>query len=94
MDAQMTRKQQEGYRSLIETRGFWRPAVRLVVFPRRSRGLGGSQAPRRNPPKPQSKLSRMSQPLTIYRNPRPQAISYAIILARLAYDGKLAVNLI
>jgi hypothetical protein len=28
------------------------------------------------------------------RTPRLQAISYAIMLARLAYDGKLAVNLI
>lgn len=45
-------------------------------------------------PKPQCKLSRMSQLLTIYTNPRIQAISYAIMLARLAYDGKLAVNLI
>jgi hypothetical protein len=36
----------------------------------------------------------MSQLLTIYTNPRLQAISYAIVLARLAYDGKFAVNLI
>jgi hypothetical protein len=35
----------------------------------------------------------MSQRLTIYTNPRRQAISDAIMLARLAYDGKLAVNL-
>jgi hypothetical protein len=32
--------------------------------------------------------------LTIYTKPRLQAISYAIMLARLAYDGKLAANLI
>jgi hypothetical protein len=38
-------------------------------------------------PKPQCKLSPMSQLLTIYTNPRLQAISYAIMLARLAYDG-------
>jgi hypothetical protein len=31
--------------------------------------------------------------LTIYTKPRLQAISYAIMLARLAYDGKLAANL-
>ena len=60
-----------------------------------SEGLGGDPKHRGAiRPKPQCKLSRMSQLLTIYRNPRPQAISYAIMLARLAYDGKLAVNLI
>ena len=58
------------------------------------RGLGDPKHRGAIRPKPQCKLSRMSQLLTIYRNPRPQAISYAIMLARLAYDGKLAVNLI
>jgi hypothetical protein len=60
-----------------------------------SEGLGGDPKHRGAiRPKPQCTLSRMSQLLTIYRNPRPQAISYAIMLARLAYDEKLAVNLI
>ena len=60
-----------------------------------SEGLGGDPKHRGAiRPKPQCKLPRMSQLLTIYTNPRPQAISYAIMLARLAYDGKLAVNLI
>jgi hypothetical protein len=60
-----------------------------------SEGLGGDPKHRGAiRPKPQCKLSRMSQLLIIYRTSRPQAISYAIMLARLAYDGKLAVNLI
>ena len=60
-----------------------------------SEGLGGDPKHRGAiRPKPQCKLSRMSQLLTIYTNPRLQAISYAIVLARLAYDGKFAVNLI
>ena len=60
-----------------------------------SEGLGGDPKHRGAiRPKPQCKLSRMSQLLTIYTNPRLQAISYAIMLARLAYDGKLAANLI
>jgi hypothetical protein len=60
-----------------------------------SEGLGGDPKHRGAiRPKPQCKLSRMSQLLTIYRTSRPQAISYAIMPARLAYDGKLAVNLI
>ena len=54
-----------------------------------SEGLGGDPKHRGAiRPKPQCKLSRMSQLLTIYTNPRPQAISYAIMLARLAYDEK------
>ena len=53
-----------------------------------SEGLGGDPKHRGAiRPKPQCKLSRMSQLLTIYTNPRLQAISYAIMLARLAYDG-------
>src|SRR5580700_2410453 len=50
-----------------------------------SEGLGGDPKHRGAiRPKPQCKLSRMSQLLTIYTNARLQAISYAIMLARLA----------
>jgi hypothetical protein len=53
------------------------------------RGLGGDPKHRGAiRPKPQCKLSRMSQLLTIYANPGYKAISYAIMLARLAWQPR------
>jgi hypothetical protein len=54
-----------------------------------SEGLGGDPKHRGAiRPKPQCKLSRMSQLLTIYRNPLLHAISYAMMLARLAWQPR------
>jgi hypothetical protein len=57
------------------------------------RGLGGSQAPRRNPPQAPMYAVSHEPAVNHIHEPRLQAISDAIMLARLAYDGKLAANL-